>query len=239
VSERPVEAGQDETCVSRRPGRPLDAARDDAILAATIDLLGERGFDRFTVKDIAERAGAGLGAIYRRWPTKRDVVVAAVGLLHEQESEIVLSGDVEADLAACLMAEVHRLGGCAGAVLPGLVSAMRDHPDLATLLRDTAVRERLNLFRQILTPVFEDPRDRDLRAEMAIALLLYRFLIVGELPTQREIREQLVPAVLSRSLDHHQPLTSRPRRRTPRGVGRTTKLEGPGGGEAPVRRRGG
>jgi AcrR family transcriptional regulator len=215
VREGTVDPSQDEPCLARRPGRPLDAARDEAILAATIELLGERGFDRFTVKDIAERAGAGLGAIYRRWPTKRDVVVAAVGLLDKQEPEITLSGDVEADLAACLTAEVHRLGGCAGAVLPGLVSAMRDHPDLASLLRDTAVRERLKLFKQILTPVFENPEERDLRAEMAIALPLYRFLIVGELPTQREIRDHLVPAVLGRSLDHHESSTGRPRRRAP------------------------
>jgi AcrR family transcriptional regulator len=216
VGEGQVEACQGEPCLARRPGRPLDAARDEAILAATIELLAERGFDRFTVKDIAERAGAGLGAIYRRWPTKRDVVVAAVRLLDEQEPEITLTGDVETDLAACLIAEVHRLGGCAGAVVPGLVSAMRDHPDLAKLLRDTAVRQRLELFQQILTPVFEDRRDRRLRAEMAVALPLYRLLIVGELPGQREIREQLVPMVLGRSPDHRPPPTSRARPRAPR-----------------------
>jgi AcrR family transcriptional regulator len=216
VVEGPVEACQGESCVARRPGRPLDAARDEAILAATIELLAERGFDRFTVKDIAERAGAGLGAIYRRWPTKRDVVVAAVRLLDKKEPEIALTGDVETDLAACLIAEVHRLGGCSGAVLPGLVSAMRDHPDLAKLLRDTAVREHLELFRLILAPLFQDLRERDLRAEMAVALPLYRLLIVGKLPSQHEIREQLVPMVVGRARDEGEPPTGRPRRRTPR-----------------------
>jgi AcrR family transcriptional regulator len=200
LADDQVDAWGADPCAGRRPGRPLDATLDEAILSATIELLGERGFDRFTVKDIAARAGAGLGAIYRRWPTKRDVVVAAVRRLADDEPELVLSGDAEADLTACLVAEVRHLGGCAGAVLPGLVSAMRDHPDLAELLRQTAVRERLAHYRQVLAPVFDDPRERDLRAEMAVALVLYRFLIVGKLPGRREIREQLVPAVLGGSV---------------------------------------
>jgi AcrR family transcriptional regulator len=216
LGEDPVGTCHDEECVARRPGRPLDAAREPAILAATIELLGERGFDRFTVKDIAERAGAGLGAIYRRWPTKRDVVVAAVRLLDDNEPDIALTGDVEADITACLMAEVHRLESCAGAVLPGLVSAMRDHPDLASLLRDTAVRHHVDVYRQILGAVFEDPKERNLRAEMAVAVLLYRFLIVGELPSQREIREQLVPMILGRSRDRQDASSSRPRGRARR-----------------------
>jgi AcrR family transcriptional regulator len=216
LGEGPVERRQEEGCAARRPGRPLDAAREEAILAATIELLGERGFDRFTVKDIAERAGAGLGAIYRRWPTKRDVVVAAVRLLDDHEPELALTGDSEADLAACMIAEVHRLESCAGAVLPGLVSAMRDHPDLASLLRDTAVRHHVDAYRQILGAVFDDPGERDLRAEMAVAVTLYRFLIVGQLPTHREIRDQLVPMVLGRSPEHLDGSSSRPRRRAPR-----------------------
>jgi AcrR family transcriptional regulator len=216
LGEDPVDRCQEDGSAARRPGRPLDAAREEAILAATIELLGERGFDRFTVRDIAERAAAGLGAIYRRWPTKRDVVVAAVRLLDDNEPDIVLTGDVEADLAACLIAEVNRLGSCAGALLPGLVSAMRDHPDLASLLRDTAVRHHVDVYRQILGAMFEDPVERDLRAEMAVAVPLYRFLIVGELPSQREIREELVPIVLGRSLDRHKASSSRPRRRTRR-----------------------
>jgi AcrR family transcriptional regulator len=216
LDNEPVDTSRDEECSARRPGRPLDAAREPAILAATIELLGERGFDRFTVKDIAERAGAGLGAIYRRWPTKRDVVVAAVRLLDDNEPDIALTGDVEADLTACLIAEVHRLESCAGAVLPGLVSAMRDHPDLASLLRDTAVKHHVDVYRQILGRVFEDAEERDLRAEMAVAVPLYRFLIVGELPSQREIRERLVPMVLGRSPDHHDAASSQPRHRARR-----------------------
>lgn len=182
----------------RRRGRPLDVGRDEAILGATVGLLGERGFDRFTVQDIADRAGVGLGAIYRRWPTKLDVVVAAVRLVDESEPFPELSGDVEEDLAQALLATVRRLSGCLGAILPGLVSATRDDPELARLLRETAVAPRLELLRRILAGAISNRAELDLRAEMAEAIVLYRFLLGDVLPTKREIRGRIVPLLLGR-----------------------------------------
>jgi AcrR family transcriptional regulator len=180
-------------------------------LGATVKLLGERGFDRFTVQDIADRAGVGLGTIYRRWPTKLDVVMAAVRLLDEEGPAPALTGDVEADLAAALSATVRNLSGCVGAVVPGLVSAMRDDPDLARLLRETALNSKIKMFREILAPEFADPVERDLRAELAVALPLYRFLFADELPSDREIRAKVVPLILGRPITS----TGRPARRIP------------------------
>jgi AcrR family transcriptional regulator len=42
-----------------RRGRPRDAAADDAILRATVDLLDEAGFDRLIIEAVAARAGVG------------------------------------------------------------------------------------------------------------------------------------------------------------------------------------
>ena len=62
------------TKTGRRPeprlGRKQDPSRSEAILAATRALLLERGYDRFTVQDVAGRSEAGVGAIYRRWHNK-------------------------------------------------------------------------------------------------------------------------------------------------------------------------
>jgi AcrR family transcriptional regulator len=190
----PVEAA--ESCARRR-GRPLDAGREEAILKATIQLLGERGFDRFTVQDIADRAGVGLGTIYRRWPTKLEAVMAAVRLL-DHGPTTASSGDVEADLVRALSATVRNLSGCLGAVIPGLVSAMRDDPDLARLLRETAVLPRIEMYREILAPAFPDLVEREQRAEMAVAIPMYRLLFGGKLPSEREIRATLVPLILGR-----------------------------------------
>jgi AcrR family transcriptional regulator len=200
VANEGLEAGEGLDPCARRRGRPLDAGREEAILGATVKLLGERGFDRFTVQDIADRAGVGLGSIYRRWPTKLDAVMAAVRLLDEVSPITPPSGDVEGDLARALSAITRDLAGCIGSIIPGLVSAKRDDPDLARVLRETAVTPRLDMFRQILAPAFPDPVERDLRAEMAVAIPLYRFLFAGKLPSEREIRAKLVPLILGQSV---------------------------------------
>ena len=98
ASESVGAAGPAEPCARRR-GRPPQSGREEAILKATVELLGERGFDRFTVQDIANRAGVGLGTIYRRWPTKAEAVMAALRLLDETAEAPPLTGDVESDSA--------------------------------------------------------------------------------------------------------------------------------------------
>jgi AcrR family transcriptional regulator len=212
AEDHAVRGADDETCAPRR-GRPLDTGLEEAILGATVELLGQRGFDRFTVQDIADRAGVGLGAIYRRWPTKLDAVMAAVRLLAEDDPTTVPSGDVEEDLARALISSVHSLAGCLGAVVPGLISAMRHDPDLARLMRETAVGPRVEMFRDILAPAFPDAAERDLRTEMAMAIPLYRLLITGKFPTDREIRTKLVPLVLGRPLTGAKRSAARPRAR--------------------------
>jgi AcrR family transcriptional regulator len=62
----------------RRRGRPRRAEARDTILDATLELLAERGFHATTMDAIAERAGVGKNTIYRRWPTKDDLVIDAV-----------------------------------------------------------------------------------------------------------------------------------------------------------------
>lgn len=208
-----------------RRGRPLDASVEPAILQATVALLGERGFDRFTVQDIAERAGVGLGAIYRRWPAKLDVVVAAIRLLTDTRPAVI-TGDVEIDLARILEQQAKDLRGCIGAIIPGLLSAMHDHPDLAALVEQTSIGPRMAQIRSVLAPAFADPVELNVRAELADSLLLYRLLVSRDLPSRREIKEDLVPIILGR-----------PRARASR-EGRGTGGPGGGVGRATSRHRG-
>jgi AcrR family transcriptional regulator len=49
-----------------------------AILAATRALVAEEPYEKVTLEAIAARAGVGKQTIYRRWPSKSAVVVAAL-----------------------------------------------------------------------------------------------------------------------------------------------------------------
>lgn len=46
----------------------------DALCTAALDLFAERGIERTTVQDIADRAGAAQGALYRHFRGKNDLV---------------------------------------------------------------------------------------------------------------------------------------------------------------------
>ncbi|MEM7140678.1 MAG: helix-turn-helix domain-containing protein [Actinomycetota bacterium] len=110
----------------RRPAKPVgrkrDTERTDAILTAAADLLLEVGFDRIRTQDVAERAGAGKGAIYRRWPTKEALLAEAIRNMPAGEAP--RTDDPVADLrtivhSRCVSAEEKP------DLVPGLISAMR------------------------------------------------------------------------------------------------------------------
>src|SRR5262247_3412802 len=58
----------------RRRGEHLEAA----LLAAAWDELAEVGFARLTMESVAARAKTGVAVLYRRWPNKDDLVLAAI-----------------------------------------------------------------------------------------------------------------------------------------------------------------
>ena len=62
----------------RRPGRPRSEQADRAIIAATRELFAESGADALCIEKVAARAGVGKSTIYRRWPGKEDLLLAAI-----------------------------------------------------------------------------------------------------------------------------------------------------------------
>src|SRR5258707_9557057 len=92
-------AGPAET--TRRPGRPRSEQAEQAIIDATLDLFAEQGFEGVCVEAVAARAGVGKATIYRRWPNKEELLLAALGSMKSPIPE--LSGiSVRDDLLARL-----------------------------------------------------------------------------------------------------------------------------------------
>ena len=62
----------------RRPGRPRNASYDKTILEAALEILVEKGYTGFTIDGVAARTGVGRPTIYRRWPSKAALAIAAL-----------------------------------------------------------------------------------------------------------------------------------------------------------------
>lgn len=117
---------------TRSPGRPVNAAIDEQLLRATQDLLIEEGFERLTMDAVARRCGASKATIYRRWPGKTALVVAAAAVLFVAP-DVPDTGDLREDLLACGRAYVQREGRTAQVLAAVLTASQHD-----TALRDAA-----------------------------------------------------------------------------------------------------
>ncbi len=68
-----------------------DAARNrERIVAAAIEVFAERGLDASTA-DIAAHAGVGEATLFRRFPTKDDLITAIIGVQFEESAELAES----------------------------------------------------------------------------------------------------------------------------------------------------
>jgi len=74
-------AGTPDAPAARRPGRPRSEQAEQALLDATIEAIGECGIDGVRCEDVAARAGVGKATLYRRWPGKEDLLIAAFAAL--------------------------------------------------------------------------------------------------------------------------------------------------------------
>ena len=92
----------------------LDAARA---------LLEEQGFEATTVQAIAERSGVHASAIYRRWPSRIEIIEKAI-FPGFATPAVRPSGDLRRDLRRFLRAYVTTMGApAARAAAPGLLAA--------------------------------------------------------------------------------------------------------------------
>lgn len=82
---------------NKTPGRPRSSKSHQAILKATLELLGEVGFAYMSIEAIATRAGVGKTTIYRRYNSKEELVADAIESIR-QEVIIPDTGNLENDL---------------------------------------------------------------------------------------------------------------------------------------------
>jgi len=120
-------------------GRPRDQRTHEAILEATRSLLLERGYPALTIDAVARRAGAAKTSIYRRWPNKGALVLAAaadnmrIGTVPDTGST---RGDLEAAVRQLAVAFSDRI---VGIVMLAVIANLDDDPTLSQRFRTETV----------------------------------------------------------------------------------------------------
>lgn len=130
--------------VRRGRGRPRDPQTDERITAAAAELMLERGFERTTVDDVASRAGVGKATVYRRWPSKEDLAVAAMETLYSSSIPEPDTGSIQEDLTQSYRATLAFVGTPQGAAFlrSSIAESVRDDRIAALHRESTERRER-------------------------------------------------------------------------------------------------
>jgi AcrR family transcriptional regulator len=186
---------------ARRPGRPRSAEADEAILEAAVDLFAEGGFDGLTVEGVAARANVGKATIYRRYPRKVDLVIAASRSFALDGDDLPPdTGNTRADLHALVEWLIGMLTTTPiGRALPMMVADRTRVPELAEGHR-VLVEEKRARHREVLCRGVERGdlrRDADLEAviDAYVGPIFYRFLI-SDAPLDDAFADTLVDSVL-------------------------------------------
>jgi AcrR family transcriptional regulator len=194
-----VKAAAKSAVPDPRVGRPRDPQIDAAALDATDAILARSGYGGLTLEEVARRAGTTKPALYRRWPNRQRLVLAALGRRLGQ-AKAPDTGCTLCDLDECLKV---------------FVAAFRRMPPdvLGPLLADCAGDRELRA--ALMTTLFDPPRDAvkqtlerakargDLREDVDLDLILdligslvhYRALF-GHAPTSNAEIERAVEALL-------------------------------------------
>jgi AcrR family transcriptional regulator len=130
------------TELTGKAGRPLSLAAGRAILAASCAILAEAGYAGLSIEQVARRAGVTRQTIYRRWPSKIELVAAVLAMSDDEATSLPDTGDLHNDLV--LLARrfsVHKRPG--GSFLHSLIAEAQFDPKLAGVVDEyTASRRR-------------------------------------------------------------------------------------------------
>jgi len=188
-----------ETAVARPR---VEGVREQEILDATLEVLGDLGYDRLTMDAVATRARASKATLYRRWNTKPSLVIDAL-LSQKEQRPTPDTGSLREDLIETFCG----MGGLTDSrqvgIFASVLTAISRDEEFATAFRRDFIGPKAAQSRSI----FERARERgeiaaDIDLELLIpalpGIVLHRLFMLGERPdgamVTRVIDQIILPA---------------------------------------------
>lgn len=164
-------------------GRPRDAGVEARVLEAAMTEMRARGYDGLSVDRVAERAGVAKTTIYRRWPSKAELVMA---MITELTSGVPFdpSGDPRGDLTEFVAGIAAALDAIPTTLVADLVAAAAREPRVGEGVRALWADRHSTVAAAIAQaqadgsmPAYADPR---VIVDQLVGALYYRLLVTGE-----------------------------------------------------------
>jgi AcrR family transcriptional regulator len=180
--------------------RKRGAALEDAIREAAFAELSEVGYTAFSVEGVAARARTGKASIYRRWPTKQELVMDTLSLVLPTPEECGIGLDLDDSVTTA-----DALHGVAQAIARVITSPAGDamraikceglgDPELAALVDERFQAPRREALVALLRRGVERGEVRpgaatQLVADVIPAILTHRVILQREQLTERDITD--------------------------------------------------
>jgi AcrR family transcriptional regulator len=179
------------------------SARETELLAVTLRLLQEHGYDRLTVDAVANVARASKATVYRRWPSKAELVLAAFIEGIRQVAVPPETGTLRGDLLrlgelVCEQASKH------GSTMRAVLVEVTRNPALNDVMQRQFVDQRHELIQHVLQQAVDRGEiDRaainDELWDLLPGYLVFRSVIANRAPTHQTV-QALVDEVVIPSL---------------------------------------
>jgi len=195
-----VTATQTRPDVAAVVSRKRGAALEDAIRAAAFAELTEVGYTAFSVEAVAARARTGKASIYRRWPTKQDLVMDALleKMPTPEQCGITVELDDSVTTAQALLTVARSIADVitspAGDAMRAIKCEAMSDPELAKLIDERFQAPRRAFLLRLLERGIERGEVRPgaatpLVADVVPAVLAHRVIMLREKIRPRDITD--------------------------------------------------
>jgi AcrR family transcriptional regulator len=168
------------------------SAREAELLAVTLRLLQEHGYDQLTIDAVASAAHASKATMYRRWPSKAELVLAAFIEGVRQVAVTPNTGTLRGDLL--------QLGETCGqhglehaSTIRAVMVEVSRHPALNDALQEQFLKQRKAMIQHVLQQAVdrgEIAQDvvTDELWDLLPGYLIFRSIIPGRPPTRDTVQ---------------------------------------------------
>ncbi len=177
-----------DPCTEPSPWSP----REVELLAVTLQLLQEHGYDHLTIDAVASAAHASKATVYRRWPSKAELVLAAFIEGVRQVAVAPNTGTLRGDLL--------QLGETCGqhglehaSTIRAVMVEVSRHPALNDALQEQFLKQRKAMIQHVLQQAVDRGEIRqdvvtDELWDLLPGYLIFRSIIPGRPPTRRTVQ---------------------------------------------------
>lgn len=177
---------------------PAVAARyEEAIFAAVLSELVERGYGTLSMEGVAEAAGTGKSALYRRWRSKQDLVLETLThTLPSTTGSVKDTGDLREDLVFLLGRMSRVMQTPVGRVMRSVVAEGDRQPRIVRAVDENLIQPRIKLIYDAFVRAAErgeiETADGTwMVARTGPALIIQELLLTGRPPARAGVAEMI------------------------------------------------